>query len=91
MIASSALRTAARVGSRRPMSTAAAPKIHKFRDMQGELAKTRPPPGHDHVRREIILVNMFFELLQGSLSLDVDGDLAQALGIWRIYNIYAGA
>jgi len=51
MIASTALRNAARVGSRRQMSTAA-PKTHKAKDAWVELQKTRPPPGHEHVRRE---------------------------------------
>ena len=31
------------------MSTAAAPKMHKYKDVAPELAKTRPPPGHEHV------------------------------------------
>mmetsp|Transcript_5015 Transcript_5015/g.8981 ORF Transcript_5015/g.8981 Transcript_5015/m.8981 type:complete len:92 (+) Transcript_5015:76-351(+) len=47
MIASTALRNAARVGSRRQMSTAA-PKTHKAKDAWVELQKTRPPPGHEH-------------------------------------------
>ena len=38
------------------MSTAAAPKLHKYRDVAPELAKTRPPPGHDHVSRTIIIL-----------------------------------
>mmetsp|Transcript_23282 Transcript_23282/g.39797 ORF Transcript_23282/g.39797 Transcript_23282/m.39797 type:complete len:91 (-) Transcript_23282:249-521(-) len=48
MIASTALRNAVRVGSRRPMSTASAPKTHMAKDVWPELQKTRPPPGHDH-------------------------------------------
>jgi len=48
MLANTALRTAARVGGRRTMSTA--PKMHKYSDVGAELAATRPPPGHDHVR-----------------------------------------
>ena len=45
----SALRTSAvRAATRRPMSTAT-PKMHKAKDTWGELSKTRPPPGHDHV------------------------------------------
>eukprot|EP00585_Thalassiosira_rotula_P004041 CAMPEP_0196139624 /NCGR_PEP_ID=MMETSP0910-20130528/6834_1 /TAXON_ID=49265 /ORGANISM="Thalassiosira rotula, Strain GSO102" /LENGTH=90 /DNA_ID=CAMNT_0041400373 /DNA_START=56 /DNA_END=328 /DNA_ORIENTATION=+ len=48
MIASTALRNAARVGSKRSMSTAAAPKQHKAKDMWATLEKTRPPPGHPH-------------------------------------------
>ena len=49
---STGVRNAARVGSRHPMSTAAAPKIHKYKDAGPELMKTRPPPGHEHVSRE---------------------------------------
>ena len=49
MIANTAIRAAARVGSRRPMSTVAAPKMHKAKDAWSELQKTRPPPGHPHV------------------------------------------
>jgi len=46
----SAMRTCAvRAAARRPMSTTAAPKLHKAKDAWGELKKTRPPPGHDHV------------------------------------------
>lgn len=56
MLASIAARSAARVGGRRTMSTAAAPKLHKYRDVAPELAKTRPPPGHDHVSRTIIIL-----------------------------------
>ncbi|KAL7546395.1 hypothetical protein ACHAWF_009730 [Thalassiosira exigua] len=48
MIAATALRNVARASSRRPMSTAAAPKIHKYQDVKAELAGTRPAPGHDH-------------------------------------------
>ena len=39
---------AVRVGQRR-MSTAA-PKMHKWAESGEALAKTRPPPGHEHVR-----------------------------------------
>ncbi|EJK66645.1 hypothetical protein THAOC_12422 [Thalassiosira oceanica] len=49
MIANTAIRAAARVGSRRPMSTVAAPKMHKAKDAWSELQKTRPPPGHPHL------------------------------------------
>lgn len=52
MLATIAARSAARVGSRRTMSTAAAPKMHKYKDVAPELVKTRPPPGHEHVSRE---------------------------------------
>ena len=46
----SAIRTSAiRAATRRPMSTTVAPKMHKAKDAWGELKKTRPPPGHDHV------------------------------------------
>ena len=41
--------TAVRVGQRRSMSTAA-PKMHKWAESGDALAKTRPPPGHEHVR-----------------------------------------
>ncbi|KAL7454774.1 hypothetical protein ACHAWC_006375 [Mediolabrus comicus] len=51
----SALRTsAARAATRRPMSTTAAPKMHKAKDAWVELKKTRPPPGHDHVSTKSI-------------------------------------
>ncbi|KAL9191225.1 hypothetical protein ACHAXT_000931 [Thalassiosira profunda] len=46
MLASLAARSAARAAARRPMSTAAAPKMHKAKDAWGKLP--RPPPGHDH-------------------------------------------
>lgn len=50
MFAPIALRTATRVGSRRQMSTAAAPKLHKWKE-SSEAALNRPPPGHEHVRK----------------------------------------
>eukprot|EP00970_Alexandrium_tamarense_P006615 scaffold1143_cov198-Alexandrium_tamarense.AAC.6 len=43
-----AIRTAARATSRRQMSTAS-PKMHKAKDVWGELKATRPPEGHPHV------------------------------------------
>eukprot|EP00571_Detonula_confervacea_P017052 CAMPEP_0172309228 /NCGR_PEP_ID=MMETSP1058-20130122/9582_1 /TAXON_ID=83371 /ORGANISM="Detonula confervacea, Strain CCMP 353" /LENGTH=88 /DNA_ID=CAMNT_0013021813 /DNA_START=42 /DNA_END=308 /DNA_ORIENTATION=+ len=46
MIASTAVRNVARVGSRRSMSTAT--KSHKYSDVAADLVKTRPPPGHAH-------------------------------------------
>ena len=56
----SALRTsAARAATRRPMSTTAAPKMHKAKDAWVELKKTRPPPGHDHVSTKSIF--LFFQ------------------------------
>eukprot|EP01082_Thalassiosira_pseudonana_P011002 g10343.t1 g10343 contig4:1689771-1690398(-) len=42
-----AIRTAARATSRRQMSTAS-PKMHKAKDVWGELKATRPPEGHPH-------------------------------------------
>lgn len=58
----SALRTSAvRAATRRPMSTTAAPKMHKAKDAWVELKKTRPPPGHDHVSTKSIFL-FFFQL-----------------------------
>jgi len=48
MIGRSIASTTVRVGQRR-MSTAA-PKMHKWAESGEALAKTRPPPGHEHVR-----------------------------------------
>ncbi|KAL3809923.1 hypothetical protein ACHAXA_005337 [Cyclostephanos tholiformis] len=49
MLSSTAvLRVASRSRGGRSMSTAAAPKFHKYKDAAPELMKTRPPPGHDH-------------------------------------------
>ncbi|KAL3775903.1 hypothetical protein HJC23_000333 [Cyclotella cryptica] len=48
MFVNTAVRSVARVSSKRPMSTAA-PKMHKAKDVWGELKATRPPAGHDHV------------------------------------------
>ncbi|KAL7482209.1 hypothetical protein ACHAW6_007904 [Cyclotella cf. meneghiniana] len=48
MFVNTALRSVARVSSKRPMSTVA-PKMHKAKDVWGELKATRPPPGHDHI------------------------------------------
>jgi hypothetical protein len=48
MLSAVVVRTSARVGSRRTMSTVA-PKIHKYKDAAPDLVKTRPPPGHEHV------------------------------------------
>eukprot|EP00804_Cyclotella_cryptica_P023425 CCRYP_020856-RA/>CCRYP_020856-RA protein AED:0.10 eAED:0.10 QI:1250/1/1/1/0.5/0.33/3/1128/89 len=47
MFVNTAVRSVARVSSKRPMSTAA-PKMHKAKDVWGELKATRPPAGHDH-------------------------------------------
>ena len=47
MFVNTAVRTVARAGTRRQMSTAA-PKMHKAKDVWGELKATRPPAGHDH-------------------------------------------
>ena len=49
MIGRSIASTAVRVGQRRSQSTAA-PKMHKWAESGEALAKTRPPPGHEHVR-----------------------------------------
>ena len=48
MIGRIASTAAVRLGQRR-MSTAA-PKMHKWAESGEALAKTRPPPGHEHVR-----------------------------------------
>mmetsp|Transcript_4557 Transcript_4557/g.9003 ORF Transcript_4557/g.9003 Transcript_4557/m.9003 type:complete len:91 (+) Transcript_4557:139-411(+) len=48
MIANAALRNAARASSRRPMSSAAQPKMHKAKDVWSEIKATRPPEGHPH-------------------------------------------
>eukprot|EP00956_Cyclotella_meneghiniana_P014609 scaffold21961_cov67-Cyclotella_meneghiniana.AAC.8 len=48
MLVNTALRSAARAGTRRPMSTAT-PKMHKAKDVWGELKATRPPEGHAHI------------------------------------------
>lgn len=60
MMMLSALRTSAvRAATRRPMSTTAAPKMHKAKDAWVELKKTRPPPGHDHVSTKLLLLFFF--------------------------------
>ena len=66
---STAVRNTARVSSRRPMSTAATPKIHKYKDAAPELMKTRPPPGHDHVSRTIVVRMSAASPLRRGLSL----------------------
>ena len=50
--------TAVRVGHRR-MSTAA-PKMHKWAESGEALVKTRPPPGHEHVRYILLTVLKIF-------------------------------
>jgi hypothetical protein len=40
------------------MSTAA-PKMHKAKDVWGELKATRPPEGHPHVSRPIRFVRLY--------------------------------
>lgn len=52
MLVNTALRSVSRAGARRPMSTAT-PKMHKAKDVWGELKATRPPEGHAHVSRHI--------------------------------------
>ena len=47
MFVNAAVRTVARASSKRPMSTAS-PKMHKAKDVWGELKATRPPEGHPH-------------------------------------------
>ena len=42
------------------MSTAAAPKQHKAKDAWAELNKTRPPPGHAHVRWNNVCILLFY-------------------------------
>lgn len=71
MILSTLVRSG-RVGSRRTMSTA---KMHKFSETGEALAKTRPPPGHDHVSFLRLLMPTFWVL-----GWELDGDWHNRMG-----------
>ena len=49
MISNTVRTVATRAVSRRAMSDAAGPKLHKAKDAWKQLETTRPPEGHPHV------------------------------------------
>lgn len=52
MISNTVRTVATRAVSRRAMSDAAGPKMHKAKDVWKQLETTRPPVGHPHVSLE---------------------------------------
>jgi hypothetical protein len=67
MLVNTAVRSVARAGTRRQMSTAA-PKMHKAKDVWGELKATRPPEGHAHVSTPIRLVQLVLHIEPAALD-----------------------
>ena len=63
------------------MSTTAAPKLHKAKDAWGELKKTRPPPGHDHVS---IKYNNFIIIISPPIGCCGGGQKTCSLCICRV-------